>query len=97
MFTKMKYLIIPKEIAISFKQVRLAWWWGIDPVEIADGTFIFNEDCYNLIENFPVKTVTIDSKKLTIENALKIYPLVDEKDIVFKSEQIVEQVIIKTK
>jgi len=94
MFTKMRYLVIPGIEAINFKQVRLVWWWGIDPVEIADGTFILNEDCYNLIENFPVRTVTINSKDLTVENALKVYPLVDEKDIVFKTYEV-EPIITK--
>ena len=53
-----KYYIIPEAQAKEWKQYRITWYWGIDPVQIKSGEWIVSEDCYKLL-----KTDFIDDAK----------------------------------
>jgi hypothetical protein len=85
-----KYLIIPRGKETPYRKLLLAWHTGIDPVVLANGDFILNDGCLDLVKNYPEKTVTVDAKIVTIENALKVYPLKNASEIIFKVEAQIE-------
>ena len=45
----MDAIIISKEQALKYRQLKFDWWWGIDATELKDGTFFISKKCYDLI------------------------------------------------
>jgi hypothetical protein len=84
-----KYLIIPEGDEKPFQKLLLTWHTGIDAIDAKD-CFILNEEAFKLLDNYPTKTVSIGEVQVIAKDALKIYPLKDEKDIIFTTEQIEE-------
>jgi hypothetical protein len=60
----MKAIIIPADKAYLYRQVDVEHWWGVDAVELKDGTFFISEDDYRkLPENLQVTRMDPASKK----------------------------------
>jgi len=92
-----KYFIIPKESAEPYKkQVRFAWHWGVQAIELKNGTFALRKE---VIEKaglkFGEKSITVNDKECELSVEIEKYPLMDEKDIIFKveAEQIIKEKI----
>lgn len=88
-----KYYVIPKAAAIPWsKQIRYTWHAGIQATEIADGTFIISEDVIKEFGlHFGKKSVAVNDVDVVIDVELKKYPLADEKDIVYKTYEALEE------
>lgn len=86
-----KYYVIPKTLASQFKQIVLVWHTGVDAVEIEDGNYILSEASFNLLNDYK-HNITVSEKQVQATVELKKYPLVDEKDITWKTydEPVVE-------
>ena len=64
----MEVIIIPKEQAKNYKQIRLNWHTGIDAVELEDGTFFISKFCYDLL---PLDfKISIDEKEVDLKTTL---------------------------
>ena len=91
-----KYYIIPKLQVTPYKRLLLAWHTGIDPAPLENGDYILNKEAVQLLDNFPFKTVIVNETEVNAKVELLKYPLVDEKDLIFK-QTVAEQEIIKGK
>lgn len=89
-----KFYVIPKELAPQFKQVILEWWKGVDATEIKDGSYIISEWAYNELKKYN-RTITVADKEVSVATELVKYPLVDEKNVIFKEPEAIEQIIPK--
>lgn len=86
-----KYIIIPTGEELPFQKVILDWHTGIDAIEIKDGTFVIDEKVYNLLkEKYCDRTVSIKDKEETIESFLSKCSIIDEKNIIFKTEESIK-------
>lgn len=88
-----RYYILPKGDELPYHQLKITWFSGLDPVEIASGDFILNEEAVKLLDSYPSKTVTVDEKEVNAKTELQKYPVKEAKDIIFKIYE--EPVIIE--
>ena len=97
-YFKMKYYIIPKDLALKLKQVVLVWHTGVDGyVEIENGNFILSEWGFQKLGEYK-KQITVNDKEIQATSEILKCTLTDEKNIIFKTyEQIGETEIIKGK
>jgi len=93
-----KYYIIPKTEAEIYKvQVRYAWHWGLQAIEIENGDFVLRKEVIREAERrFGAKITldagTVNEKEVKLDAEMKKYPVMDEKNIVFKTyEEPVEE------
>lgn len=81
------WVVIPKNSELRKKR-KLTWFYGIDPVELKDGTFVLPERVIADIEKFDIKfkKVKIGDKDKEVDKELKKF---EKKDKVnFKSWEL---------
>ena len=71
-----EFYIIPKEQAYRFRKVLVTHWFGIDAIEVKDGTYIIGRDCYDEIKKWwPEAKITINEESLSLTKELDKYPI----------------------
>ena len=78
------WVIIPQNSELKAKR-KLTWFYGIDPVELDDGTFVLPDRVISDLDKFKIKfKVKIDGKDKELDKELK---KLDKKDkVIFKDE-----------
>jgi len=92
-----KYFIISALEAEPYKkQMRYSWFFAIQAIELENGTFALRKEVVEKAGlKFGEKSITVNDKECELSVEIEKYPLMDEKDIIFKveAEQIIKEKI----
>jgi hypothetical protein len=56
-----RYYVISEAQAKEWKQYRITWFFGIDPVQLKDGSWVISEKCYYEMTNRFVESKTFST------------------------------------
>jgi len=96
-----RYCIIPEAKAKEWKQYKICWHYGIDPVQIKSGEWVLDEKCYyDMTSRFcEYKLATTDSKLRadSVRIELEKYParVITKDEWIISEEQMGEKIIPK--
>ena len=61
-------IIIPRDQALKYRQIKLNWYTGIDAVEMENGDYFISKKCYDMLpEGFEI---TRDEVKFNVKTEL---------------------------
>jgi len=96
-----RYYVISEVQAKEWKQYKICWHYGIDPVQIKSGEWVLDEKCYYDMTNrfCENKLATIDSKLRadSVRIELEKYParVITKDEWIISEEQMGEKIIPK--
>jgi hypothetical protein len=79
-----RYVILDKKQADTLKQYQVTHWWGIDPVELKDGTFVLNEKAIKELDKIEFREL---SSTRSLKQAMEKKQFVSINDTLWKDPE----------
>jgi hypothetical protein len=91
-----RYYILPEKdtLAVYYKQYKVTWWWGIDPVQLKSGEWVISEECYKVLQSQFIDKKQAVQISTDLRTNIAKYPVRTVNKTEFKEpEDVIKEVI----